>query len=69
MGRCKHAAMAFEEEHGDQAMELYGAFLQEMIRLQVQNSTFEDGVTYVAHQMKTSEMLVRYAMEVRLSLY
>ena len=53
MGRCKHAAMAFEEEHGDQAMELYGAFLQEMIR----------------HQMKTSEMLVRYAMEVRLSLY
>jgi hypothetical protein len=50
-------------------MELYGKFLQEMIRLQVQNSTFEDGVSYVARQMKTSEMLVRYAMEVRLSLY
>jgi hypothetical protein len=61
--------MAFEEEHGDQAMELYGKFLQEMIRLRVQTSTFEDGVAYVARQMKASEMLVRYAMEVRLSFY
>jgi len=69
MGRCKHAAMAFEEERGDQAMELYGAFLQEMIRLRIQNSTFEDGVTYVARQMRASEMLVRYAIEVRLSFY
>jgi len=69
MGRCKHAAMAFEEEHGDRAMELYGEFLQEMIRLRIQNSTFEDGVTYVARQMRASEMLVRYAIEVRLSFY
>ena len=69
MGRCKHAAMAFEEEHGDRAMELYGKFLQEMIRLRIQNSTFEDGVTYVARQMRASEMLVRYAIEVRLSFY
>ena len=38
--------MAFEEEHGDRAMELYGEFLQEMIRLRTQNSTIEDGVAY-----------------------